>query len=92
MLRGFSDQLRDYAHCRVRKALRDNGIVDIVGLSEAIRIEHLGENFAREDIESLVMQVAQIYGAPMEFDEQALMALDLPEACGRDNFERALDK
>jgi len=95
MLLGFSDRLRDDAHCKVQKALRNNGIVDIVGLSEAIRLENIDENFAREDIETLVMQVAQLYGAPIEFDEQALTALDLPDVCGRDNrndLERTLDE
>jgi len=95
MLLGFSNKLRDDAHCKVQQALRNYGIVDIVGLSEAIRLENINENFAREDIETLVMQVAQLYGAPIEFDEQALTALDLPDMSGRDNrndLERTLDE
>ncbi|WP_296744210.1 hypothetical protein [Mesorhizobium sp.] len=95
MLIGFSDRLRDDAHCKVQQALRENGIVDIVGLSEAIRLENIEHNFAREDIETLVMQVAQIYGAPIEFDERTLTALDMPDLCDRDNrndLERILDE
>jgi hypothetical protein len=39
------------------------------------------------------MQVAQLYGAAIEFDEQALTALDLPDVCpadGRNDLEKAL--
>ncbi|RUU12735.1 hypothetical protein EOD23_06600 [Mesorhizobium sp. USDA-HM6] len=95
MLRGFSDRLRENAHCKVRQALRENGIVNIIRLAEEIRLKNLEENFAREDIETLVMQVARLYGAPIEFDEQALAALDLPDACpadSRNDLEKALNE
>ncbi len=85
MLRGFSRQMRDDTHCKVQEALRVNGIVNIVGLSEEIRLKNLAENAAREDIESLVLEISQLYGAPIEFDDQALAALDLPELLGPDN-------
>ncbi|RWM04991.1 MAG: hypothetical protein E5X80_09315 [Mesorhizobium sp.] len=87
--------MRDDAHRKVQEALRTNGIVNIIRLSEEIRLRNLEENFAREDIEDLVMQVAQIYGAPIEFDEQVLTALDLPDACpadSRNDLEKALDQ
>jgi hypothetical protein len=93
MILGFSNQLRDDAHCKVQQALRTNGIVNIIRLAEEIRLKNLADNIAREDIESLVMQIAQLYGAPIEFDDQALTALDLPQALGADNrndLERAL--
>jgi hypothetical protein len=95
MLRPFSKQLRDDAHCKVHEALRANGIIDIVGLSEEIRLKNLAENIAREDIEGLVMQIAQLYGAPIEFNDHALRALDLPESLrsdNRDDFEKILDR
>lgn len=94
MPRLFSKQLRDDVHCKVHEALRADGIIDIIGLSEEIRLKNLAENIAREDIESLVMQIAQLYGAPIEFDDQALAALDLPEILGPDNrndLEKTLD-
>ncbi|WP_141247146.1 hypothetical protein [Mesorhizobium sp. WSM3866] len=93
MLRGFSDRLRNDAHHKVQRALRQNGIVNIIQLSEEIRLMNLGENIAREDIETLVMQVAQLYGGAIEFDEEALTALDLPDACpadSRNDLEKAL--
>ncbi|RWA67501.1 hypothetical protein [Mesorhizobium sp.] len=93
MSRGFSDRLREDAHCKVRHALWKDGIVNIVQLSEEIRLMNLDENVAREDIESLVMQVTQLYGAAIEFDEQARTALDLPDACpadSRNDLEKAL--
>ncbi|TPN81972.1 hypothetical protein FJ987_16945 [Mesorhizobium sp. CU2] len=77
--------MRDDAHCKVREALRANGIVNIIGLSEEIRLKHVHENIAREDIENLVLHVAQLYGAPIEFDVHALTALDLPDAYAADN-------
>ncbi|CDX59068.1 hypothetical protein MPL1032_250038 [Mesorhizobium plurifarium] len=94
MLRGFSDQLRDDTHCRVQEALRINGIVDIIGLSEEIRLKNIAENIAREDIESLVLEISQLYGAPIEFDDDARTALDMPRDLGRDNrndLEKMLD-
>lgn len=95
MQREFSDQMRDDAHRKVQEALQANGIVNIISLSEEIRLRNLEENFAREDIEDLVMQVAQIYGAPIEFDEQVLTALDLNDAWPgdrRNDLEKALDQ
>lgn len=94
MLRKLSNRLRDDAHCKVRQALRTRGIVNIIRLSEEIRLDHLTENIAREDIETLVLEIAQIYGAPIEFDDQALTALDLPEVLGPDNrndLEKMMD-
>ncbi|RAZ90394.1 hypothetical protein DPM33_12750 [Mesorhizobium hawassense] len=85
--------MRDDAHCKVQHALRTKGIVNIIGLSEEIRLKNLAENIAREDIESLVMEISQLYGAPIEFDEHVLTALDLPEVLGPDNrndLEKAL--
>ncbi|TIU35461.1 MAG: hypothetical protein E5W38_01675 [Mesorhizobium sp.] len=95
MQREFPDQMRDDAHRKVQEALQANGIVNIISLSEEIRLRNLEENFAREDIEDLVMQVAQIYGAPIEFDEQVLTALDLNDAWPgdrRNDLEKALDQ
>lgn len=94
MFRRFSIRLRDAAHHRVQRALRIKGIVNIIRLSEEIRLSNLTENIAREDIEDLVMQIAQLYGAPIEFDDDARTALDLPRDLGRDNcndLEKMLD-
>lgn len=94
MLRPFSKQLRDDVYCKVHEALRAHGIIDIVGLSEEIRLKNLAENIAREDIEGLVMQIAQLYGAPIEFNDHAQRALDLSETPRSDDsndFEKMLD-
>jgi hypothetical protein len=94
MFQRFSMRLRDDAHHRVQQALRIKGIVNIIRLSEEIRLNNLVENIAREDIEDLVMQIAQLYGAPIEFDDEALTALDLPGDFGKDNrndLEKMLD-
>ncbi|MBZ9763237.1 hypothetical protein LB553_20465 [Mesorhizobium sp. CA8] len=94
MFHRFSIRLRDDAHHRVQWALRIKGIVNIIRLSEEIRLSNLTENIAREDIEDLVMQVAQLYGAPIEFDDDARTAIDLPSDFGQDNrndLEKMLD-
>ncbi|WFP61498.1 hypothetical protein [Mesorhizobium sp. WSM4904] len=93
MLRGFSDRLRNDVHCKVQQALWADGIVNIIRLSEEVRLDNVEENIAREDIESLVLQVAQLYGAAIEFDDEARTALDLPDPCPADNrndLEKAL--
>lgn len=91
----YTNKLRDDAHSRVQTALWAHGVVNLVVVAEEIRLLNLAENIAREDIEELVLQVAQLYGAIVEFDEQALTALDLPDASGRDNrndLEKALSE
>jgi hypothetical protein len=87
----YSNKLRNDAHCHVQAAMRVNGIVNLIRVAEQIRVRHLDENIAREDVEELVLQVAQLYGAAVEFDEQAMTSLDLPELDGRDN-RNDLDK
>ncbi|MGX8008172.1 hypothetical protein ACVDG8_003760 [Mesorhizobium sp. ORM8.1] len=87
----YSKKLRNDAHCSVQAAMRTSSIVNLVQVAEQIRVENLEENIAREDLEELVLQVAQLYGAAVEFDEQALTALELPGLDGRDN-RNDLDK
>jgi len=94
LFRRFSIRLRDDAHHKVQRALRTKGIINIIRVSEEIRLDNLAENIAREDIESLVMEISQLYGAPIEFDDEALTALDLPEVLAPDNrndLEKMLD-
>jgi hypothetical protein len=51
------------------------GIVNIAVVAEAIRQKNLAENVALEDIEHMVMQAAQFYGAVMELE--GLTAVDV---------------
>ena len=89
----YSRKLRDDVHCHVQAATRAHGIVNLVVVAEEVRLGNLVENIAREDVEELVLEVAQLYGAPIEFDEQALAALDLPDACdNRNDLQRALEE
>jgi len=53
---------------QVLTALRSRGMVNVAGVAEDVRLRNLDENVAREDIEYLVMQTAELYGAAMEFD------------------------
>ncbi|MGX5843119.1 hypothetical protein ACWGTI_20570 [Mesorhizobium sp. ArgA1] len=43
-------------------------MVNIATVAEDVRTHNLDENIALEDVERLVMQVAQLYGAAMELD------------------------
>jgi hypothetical protein len=65
---GYSEHLRDDVISRVQAALLSAGIVNVAAVAEAVRVRNLAENVALEDIEHLVMQAAQFYGAAMEFD------------------------
>jgi hypothetical protein len=81
----YSEKLRNDAHCHVQAAMRASAIVNLIQVAEQIRVGNLDENIAREDLEELVLQVAQLYGAAVEFDEQTQAALDLPDLNGHDN-------
>ena len=65
---GYSAQLREDLNSRVLAALRSRGMVNIATVAEEVRTHNLDENIALEDVERLVMQVAQLYGAAMELD------------------------
>ncbi|MGX5850806.1 hypothetical protein ACWGTO_27380 [Mesorhizobium sp. PL10] len=65
---GYSAQLREDLNSRVLAALRSRGMVNIASVAEDVRTHNLDENVALEDVERLVMQVAQLYGAAMELD------------------------
>ncbi len=65
---GYSAQLREDLNSRVLAALRSRGMVNIAVVAEEVRLRNLDENIALEDVERLVMQTAQLYGAAMELD------------------------
>ncbi|ESX59914.1 MULTISPECIES: hypothetical protein [unclassified Mesorhizobium] len=65
---GYSARLREDLNSRVLGALRSRGMVNIAVVAEDIRLRNLDENVALEDVERLVMQTAQLYGAVMELD------------------------
>jgi hypothetical protein len=65
---GYSAQLREDLNSRVLAAMRYRGMVNIAMVAEEVRLANLDENIALEDVERLVMQTAQLYGAMMELD------------------------
>jgi hypothetical protein len=75
---GYSEHLRDDVISRVQAALLSAGIVNVAAVAEAVRVRNLAENVALEDIEHLVMQAAQFYGAAMEFDGLTTLATSGP--------------
>ncbi|WP_376703825.1 hypothetical protein RQ479_01200 [Mesorhizobium sp. ISC25] len=65
---GFSVCLHEDVSSRVRATLRSGIAINLTAVAEAVRLQNLAENVAREDIEWLVMQAAQLQGAAIEFD------------------------
>ena len=68
MRNGYSARLREDLNSRVLAARRSSGMVNIALVAEDVRLHNLDENIALEDVERLVMQMAQLYGAVMELD------------------------
>ncbi|WP_192356178.1 hypothetical protein [Mesorhizobium mediterraneum] len=60
---------------QVWAAVRCKGIVNVTAVAETVRLRNLAENVALEDIECLVLQAAQFYGAAMEFDSLTVFEL-----------------
>ena len=65
---GYSAHLHEDVISQVQAALHSKGIVNVAAVAEVVRVQNLAENVALEDIEHLVVQAAQFYGAAMEFD------------------------
>lgn len=75
----YSAQLYRDVQTLVVAARKSVGVVNLAAVAEGVRLGNLAENIAREDIEPLVMQAAQLFGAPVEFDNLALVeAVDGP--------------
>ena len=72
MMRRYSARMQEDVSTQVLTALRSRGMVNVAGVAEDVRLRNLAENVAREDIEYLVMQTAELYGAAMEFDCMSL--------------------
>ncbi|WIW52840.1 hypothetical protein LRP31_27960 [Mesorhizobium mediterraneum] len=73
---GYSARLCHDVNRQVWAAARCKGIVNVTAVAEAARLRNLAENVALEDIECLVLQAAQFYGAAMEFDSLSVFELD----------------
>ena len=72
---GYSAHLCHDVNLQVWTAARCKRIVNVTAVAEAVRLQNLAENVALEDIESLVLQAAQFYGAAMEFDSLTVFEL-----------------
>ncbi|SJM29878.1 hypothetical protein [Mesorhizobium delmotii] len=72
---GYSVRLCHDVDRQVWAAARCKGIVNVTAVAETVRLRNLAENVALEDIECLVLQAAQFYGAAMEFDSLTVFEL-----------------
>ncbi|AZO47728.1 MAG: hypothetical protein EOS58_27025 [Mesorhizobium sp.] len=64
----YSSQLREDLNSLVVAAIHSTGVVNVAIVAERVRLRNLDENVAREDLEYMVVQTAEMYGAAMEFD------------------------
>lgn len=78
-MREYSAQLHRDVQTLVVAAQKSSGVVNLTAVAEGVRLGNLAENVAREDIERLVMQVAQLFGVPVEFDNLVLFDVDGPD-------------
>ena len=66
----------------VAEAMRTDRIVNLSVIAEAVRARNGAANMAREDIEALVMEAAQLRAAPMQFGTTDMLSvLDAPPGC-----------
>ncbi len=78
-MREYSAQLHRDVQTLVVAAHKSSGVVNLVAVAEGVRLRNLAENVAREDIERLVMQVAQLFGIPVEFDNLVFADIEGPD-------------
>ncbi|MDX8541987.1 hypothetical protein RFM23_30780 [Mesorhizobium abyssinicae] len=64
----FSHTLLDDVTASVTEAFHRLRIVNVPVVAEQVRRRHLSENIALEDIEGIVLDTAQMFHIPMEFD------------------------
>ncbi|RWX57917.1 hypothetical protein [Mesorhizobium sp. M2A.F.Ca.ET.039.01.1.1] len=64
----YSQTLLDDVTASVTEAFQRLGIVNVPVVAEQVRRRHLSENIALEDIEEIVLDTAQMFHIPMEFD------------------------
>ncbi|MET3522077.1 hypothetical protein [Mesorhizobium abyssinicae] len=64
----YSQTLLDDVTASVTEAFQRFRIVNVPLVAEQVRRRNLSENIALEDIEEMVLDVAQMFHIPMEFD------------------------
>ncbi|RUW25925.1 hypothetical protein EN858_21430 [Mesorhizobium sp. M4B.F.Ca.ET.215.01.1.1] len=64
----YSQTLLDDVTASVTEAFQRLGIVNVPVVAEQVRRRHPSENIALEDIEEIVLDTAQMFHIPMEFD------------------------
>jgi hypothetical protein len=60
--------LREDLTTTVRRALRDQGVVNVSKIAEQVRRRNEAENVALEDLEGFILRFAHSLSAAMEFD------------------------
>ena len=78
MLIRFSDAMLRTIAQHIHEARTTRGILDVYKTSETIRLEHLADNVAREDIIDKLVMLAGSAFVPIEFNKHAF---DSERAC-----------
>ncbi|MDW6022356.1 hypothetical protein SAZ10_11385 [Mesorhizobium sp. BAC0120] len=68
----YSSKFKSDLSRSVHSALGKSGIINVPLVAEEVRKLNEIENIALEDIESMVLDLAQLLGAPIEFDSLAI--------------------
>jgi len=64
----FTEKMHEDARSVVTQAIRSKGMVNLSVAAEEVRSLNATDNIAAEDIEHLILNTAQVFGAAIEFD------------------------
>jgi len=70
----YSNEFKADLSRSVMGAIADMGIVNVPFIAEEVRRRNEIENIALEDVELLVLETAQMFGAVLEFDRDPATA------------------
>lgn len=68
----YSNEFKTDLSRSVMSSIASTGVVNVPLIAEEIRRRNEAENIALEDVELLVLETAQIFGAMLEFDRDPL--------------------
>ncbi len=74
MQRKYSNEFKTDLSRSVMSSIASSGVVNVPLIAEEVRRRNEAENIALEDVELLVLETAQIFGAMLEFDSDPATA------------------
>lgn len=74
MQRKYSNEFKTDLSRSVMSSIASSGVVNVPLIAEEVRRRNEADNIALEDVELLVLETAQIFGAMLEFDSDPATA------------------